>query len=429
MFLLRIILLALVLTSASKAFCQNENARTLNIGDKVPDITFEKVLNYKTKTTKISDFKGKLIILDFWSVNCGSCIAAFPKMDKLQKEFNSKVQIFLVNPHDPKFDSEEKIKSVLTGLQIRTGFFPSLPIPIQDTILNKYFPHQSVPHEVWIDASGRLIAITNEKEVNNENIQAVLDGRIPNLLRKDDWAFLVSKPLLVDGNGGSCGDFLYRSMFTRFIDGIGYSSGFRGAEEGNMPSGFILNRPLSYFVLQAYSDLIGEIDFKRLVLDVSNPVAFNDENNTDNLFCYEVDIPPATLPSYNISKYLKEDLRRVFNISAFKEKRRRTCLVIQDSIVPSMQTRHNKPEKDLRDNSIKKYIHDYTISEAIRFLDHFDEPLINTTISNQKIDIDFPDNFDLTNQQAVIEFLKSIGFEIKEKERELDMVVITDKGS
>jgi cytochrome oxidase Cu insertion factor (SCO1/SenC/PrrC family) len=56
----------------------------LSIGDKVPDIQFENILNYKSKKAKLSDFKGKLVILDMWSTSCTFCIAAFPKMEELQ---------------------------------------------------------------------------------------------------------------------------------------------------------------------------------------------------------------------------------------------------------------------------------------------------------------------------------------------------------
>src|SRR6516225_5369840 len=87
--------------------------KALNIGDQVPDLQFQNVLNYKAKTAKLSDFKGKLVILDMWSTSCTACISGFVKMQKLQNEFDGKIQILLVNPHTFSNDSEEKVKSVL----------------------------------------------------------------------------------------------------------------------------------------------------------------------------------------------------------------------------------------------------------------------------------------------------------------------------
>src|SRR5438876_938837 len=118
------------------SYAQKKTIQPLSIGDKVPDITFKNVLNYKSNKAKLSDFKGKLVILDMWSTWCTSCITAFPEMETLQKQFKDKIQILLVNPHNPKYDSKQKIESVLARLKQRSGFYPSLPIPINDTILN-----------------------------------------------------------------------------------------------------------------------------------------------------------------------------------------------------------------------------------------------------------------------------------------------------
>ncbi len=38
----------------------------LKIGDRAPDITI-KAVNHTSSTLKLSDFKGKLLILDFWA--------------------------------------------------------------------------------------------------------------------------------------------------------------------------------------------------------------------------------------------------------------------------------------------------------------------------------------------------------------------------
>lgn len=66
------------------------------IGQLVPDINIGAIRNYEKSTAKISDFKGKLLILDFWNTTCTSCIAAMPEMERLQNKFNDKIQIILV---------------------------------------------------------------------------------------------------------------------------------------------------------------------------------------------------------------------------------------------------------------------------------------------------------------------------------------------
>jgi thiol-disulfide isomerase/thioredoxin len=68
---------------------QNSKPPTnLKIGDKVPEITISNILNYKDSTgkpstsAKISEFKGKLLILDFWATWCTPCIKYLPELQR-----------------------------------------------------------------------------------------------------------------------------------------------------------------------------------------------------------------------------------------------------------------------------------------------------------------------------------------------------------
>ncbi len=78
-------------------FCQvalsaNLYSQEVKIGGHVPDITLQNIININQQNFRLSDFKGKLIILDFWGIYCSSCIAAFPKLDSLQTKYNDKIQ-------------------------------------------------------------------------------------------------------------------------------------------------------------------------------------------------------------------------------------------------------------------------------------------------------------------------------------------------
>lgn len=147
-------------------FAESQN---LKKGELLPDIPIENVFNYKTNNLRLSDFKGKLILLDFWGPSCISCIESFPEMDSLQQYFNGQIQIILVNRESK--DSTEKFFSKRKKIVI-----PSLPFITDDTLLNEMFPHYGLPFNVWIDKDGKLLYTSDAYYTNKKNIALVLSG-------------------------------------------------------------------------------------------------------------------------------------------------------------------------------------------------------------------------------------------------------------
>ena len=159
--------------------------KALSIGDTVPDIVFSHVINYKHPTARLSDFKGKLVILDFWASWCTTCLKGFPHSDSLQKQFNNRLQILLVNPEVSR-DSLKEVSRVLAQLQKVTGSKLRIPIVVYDTTAYAYFPFHELPNCVWIE-DGKVVAISGGEEVTAQNIDAFLQGRDPCIpLKKDD---------------------------------------------------------------------------------------------------------------------------------------------------------------------------------------------------------------------------------------------------
>ncbi len=58
----------------------------------VPDF---KLQDLNGKTVKLSDFKGKAVLLDFWATWCPPCRASIPGLEKLHKNYNGKGLVVL----------------------------------------------------------------------------------------------------------------------------------------------------------------------------------------------------------------------------------------------------------------------------------------------------------------------------------------------
>src|SRR5688500_2781720 len=104
------IMLGCVLSNATISYTQNVHRQilpeSLGIGDPMPDLIISNVQNFTRSQIKFSDFKNKLVILDFWFGTCKSCILNFPKMEALQKKFKDQIQILMVN-----FESQGTIET------------------------------------------------------------------------------------------------------------------------------------------------------------------------------------------------------------------------------------------------------------------------------------------------------------------------------
>ncbi|MGC4235408.1 MAG: TlpA disulfide reductase family protein [Niabella sp.] len=154
---------------------QQQTIQPLTVGDTVPDITFTHLINYPNKTAKLSDFKGKVVILDFWFTTCTGCIRDFPKLQEIQATHPTDVQIILV-AHETK----EKVSQFIKNWEKKNNTQFSLPIVTDDTLLHNLIRHTYEGHLAWISPQGRLLAQSSPSILNLEVMTAYL-----NILRKE----------------------------------------------------------------------------------------------------------------------------------------------------------------------------------------------------------------------------------------------------
>ena len=75
----------------------------LKFGDAAPDFNVETL---DGKLLKLSDFRGKYVLLDFWSMWCGPCVAEMPNLKKTYEEFGQDKRFVMISLSE---DSDREI--------------------------------------------------------------------------------------------------------------------------------------------------------------------------------------------------------------------------------------------------------------------------------------------------------------------------------
>jgi len=303
----------------------------LHIGDTIPDILLGKIVNNRGIGKTFKDLRGKPLILDFWAIFCSPCTAELPRYTALQQQFKDSMLILPVN----ELSGGEQENAVLKFFATRKDI--NLPSIVEDETLGKLFPHTIIPHEIWIDATGVVRAITKNEDINESNIRRFIKGEPVAFNQKNDVLdFDDRKPLLVNGNGGNDSNFLYRSLLTPMLEGLPTSESFTRTPTASciMTNYTML---MLYYAAYAMHSYIPNFNVRCVVLDAGAtstqlPANYSKEGkwawNRVEKYCYNLILPKRVPDSLFFRKYMLDDLNRCFGYQGRIEKRVLPSLVI-----------------------------------------------------------------------------------------------------
>src|SRR5690625_3829603 len=99
-FIFRTIVLAVLLVAVVFALVSNLNKdnEIYKSGDLAPDFQLTQISeNNDTETIKLSDLRGKGVMLNFWATYCEPCEAEMPYMESLYPEYKDDIEIVAVS--------------------------------------------------------------------------------------------------------------------------------------------------------------------------------------------------------------------------------------------------------------------------------------------------------------------------------------------
>ncbi|WP_130856651.1 TlpA family protein disulfide reductase [Olivibacter jilunii] len=422
------------LEAAHGVALSTDSIRPLQIGDTIPEALWHMPLQMVkagqegSTAITLNDYRGKLIILDFWATWCTPCIAMIPKMDSLQKTFSKQVQFISCSSQ-----KEEQVLPFIAKLEQRLKQQFHIPLVNGKNFLYRAFPHVYLPHYVWI-YKGRVRAITAFREVNQSNIESVLNGKNVKLpLKIDEKRVKVdyAKPLFIDGNGGTGDELQYISQLAKYTPGI---SGYHlKIDSVNGDKITLSNMPLYKIYAFAYGERYDYIGDNRVLLTVkeSEPIMPGEGESFKQwrmkyAYCYELKVPPAL--NSRFYRMMQADLARLFPQyrARLKKKKMRCLALVRTSNIDKLKA---KPGEGLESTKLVYSINNGPLSNLIDDLNIFSLQMLPTPVIDETGYRDFVTltlDCNLSKVDELNRELAKYDLALKEVKRNIKVLEISD---
>jgi thiol-disulfide isomerase/thioredoxin len=407
-------------------------------GEQCPNIQFKKIINYTKADASLNDFQGKLIILHLWVTSCGPCISVFPKLDSLQRKFNSQIQILLVG-----YEDESRVRRLFEKMKLLNKNYV-LPNVIIDSLMFRKFLNSdgTIGGDIWIDKNGIVLGRTRGTD----------EHQLTSFFQHNDFDLFIHEnpvlkkihaeqfiPLLGTENG-KMGEVKYHSVVTGYKNTLNNSCLVKVPANANENSIIrITNSSLfelcllaygrteffkemdnsKYFYIKRYPAYLTDFRFKNQFFDQLDDLKYN------NGFCYEL-IMPAKEPKM-LLKAMQEDLKRYFNLKIDIKRKLADCLTLVSINKKHAKSKGGNPVFEKDNYGIK--LVNQPVSKLIEALEYYlVTPEKPTIIDNTKINstIDLELIVDLEEDIKVVrKILQKNGFDIVVRKQLINILSIS----
>ena len=154
-------LLVLVIVIGGSMLLYRNLGQNIDLGELVPTESISEnaapdftVTDGDGNEVKLSDFRGKGVVLNFWASWCGPCKSEMPHFQEAFEEFREDVQFLMVNMSDAFGDSRADAQKVLE----QNGY--TFPV-FYDTKAECAYGYgiSGIPVTVFIDADGNIVSM------------------------------------------------------------------------------------------------------------------------------------------------------------------------------------------------------------------------------------------------------------------------------
>lgn len=141
----------------------------LSVGKEMPDFSFT---DFDNKTRRLSEFRGKYVLVDFWGVWCVDCVRDFPFLVQAYERFHSRgLEILGLNWDD-------KVEDAAAFLIKSKAPWPQARKTSIKTLTEVTYRVQEYPSAILLGPDGKVLVL-DQDQLEGEDLLQTLDRALP----------------------------------------------------------------------------------------------------------------------------------------------------------------------------------------------------------------------------------------------------------
>lgn len=134
------------------------------VGNPAPDIGSQRTLNTDDgKGVTVKQFRGRVVLIDFWATWCGPCVASIPHVEKLHQKYGDKGLVVIGHTDASSQGLEKMIKEKGMSYIVSVG-----------TNIGDAYGVKGIPAVFLIDARGKIAWNGHPSSLNDSTIETLL---------------------------------------------------------------------------------------------------------------------------------------------------------------------------------------------------------------------------------------------------------------
>ena len=130
--------------------CALTSAATAHAADPPAPAPLFTLRTFDGKWVRLSDLRGRPVVLDFWATWCRPCRTSMPHLEDLQKRYQSQGLVVIGLSVDEGSQADVRRFAQSLGVTFRLGM-------ANDHVLDDYGPIRFLPTTFFIDRNGQMV--------------------------------------------------------------------------------------------------------------------------------------------------------------------------------------------------------------------------------------------------------------------------------